>query len=108
MLGDKQFNIDKDDSIIINNVRYIGTPGLYELIFKRISNDAVYTEDDGQTYKNILLTTNAHRRNHNVQNSVMGNKRYKYKHIIAPLVTVHKTGSKKSMGGANVQSSMML
>jgi len=36
MLGDKRFDIDKDDSIIIDNVRYIGTPGLYKLIFKRM------------------------------------------------------------------------
>jgi len=46
MLSDKQFNIDKDDSIIIDNVRYIGTPRLYELIFKRFPNEAVFTEDN--------------------------------------------------------------
>jgi len=51
MLGDKRFDIDKSDSIIIVNVRYIGVPGLYELIFKRMPDDAVYTEDDKQTYK---------------------------------------------------------
>ncbi|KAL6258409.1 hypothetical protein P5V15_010367 [Pogonomyrmex californicus] len=61
MLGDKKFDVDKNDSIIIDNVRYNGTPGLYELIFKRLPDDAVFTEDDKQTYKSILLTTNAHR-----------------------------------------------
>jgi len=58
ILGDKRFDIDKNDSIIIDNVRYIGTPGIYKLIFKRILDDTLYTEDDKETYKNILLTTN--------------------------------------------------
>ncbi|KYN09772.1 hypothetical protein ALC57_18106 [Trachymyrmex cornetzi] len=43
----------------------ISFPGLYELIFKRIPNDAIYTENDRQTYKHILLSTNAHKRHHN-------------------------------------------
>ncbi|KAL6259391.1 hypothetical protein P5V15_009309 [Pogonomyrmex californicus] len=68
MLGDKKFDVDKNDSIIIDNVRYNGTPGLYELIFKRLFDDAVFTEDDKQTYKSILLTTNAHRRGHSAHN----------------------------------------
>jgi len=91
LLDDKRFDIDKDDSMIINNE-------IYELIFKRISDDAVYIEDDKLTYKNILLTTNAQRCNHNVQNPVMGNKGYKYKHIIAPLVVTYKIISKKEYG----------
>ncbi|KAL6268287.1 hypothetical protein P5V15_001404 [Pogonomyrmex californicus] len=62
MLGDKKFDVDKDDSIIIDNVRCNGILGLYELIFKRLPDEAIFTEDDEQTYKSILLTTNAHRR----------------------------------------------
>jgi len=64
LLGDRKNEIDhiygvylsnnstndlKDDSITIDNVRSIDTPGLYELIFKRSPDDAVYTEDDKQT-----------------------------------------------------------
>ncbi|KAL6268299.1 hypothetical protein P5V15_001420 [Pogonomyrmex californicus] len=44
--------------------RHPDTPDLYELIFKRLPDDVVYTENDKQTYKSILLTTNAHRRGH--------------------------------------------
>ncbi|KAL6257284.1 hypothetical protein P5V15_007103 [Pogonomyrmex californicus] len=88
MLGDKMFDVDKNDSIIIDNVRYNGTPVLYELIFKRLHDEAIFIEDDKQTYKtykNILLTTNAHGHGHSVHNSIMGNKRYsKYINIIAP------------------------
>ncbi|KAL6256684.1 hypothetical protein P5V15_012803 [Pogonomyrmex californicus] len=64
MLGDKKFDVDKNDSIIIDNLRYNGTLGLYELIFKRLPDDVVFTEDDKQMYKSILLTTNVHRRGH--------------------------------------------
>ncbi|KYN02837.1 hypothetical protein ALC62_06343 [Cyphomyrmex costatus] len=87
MLGDKRFDIDTNDFVIIDGVKYKGTPGLYELIFKRIPNDAIYTENDKLAYKNILLATNAHRRSHNADNPMLGNKVYKYKNIIAPIVS---------------------
>lgn len=87
MFGDKKFNVGKDDNIIIDDVRYIVTPGFYELIFMRIPDDLVYTEVDKQTYKSILLTTNAHRRGYSSQNSIMGNKGFKCKHVIAPLLS---------------------
>lgn len=87
MLGNKRFDVDTDDNIIINDVRYKGTPGLYELIFKRIPDDEIYTDDDLQKYKNILLTTNAHRRNHIAASQILSNRGYKYKHIIGPLMS---------------------
>jgi len=77
MLGNKRFDIDKDDSIMIDNVRYIGTSGLYEFIFKRFSYEVVFIKDDKQTYKSILLTTNAYGRC--ARKPIMGNKGYKYK-----------------------------
>ena len=44
------------DFVIVDGVKYKGTPGLYELIFKRILDDTIYTENDKLTYKsNILL-----------------------------------------------------
>mgnify|MGYP003334118261 CR=1 FL=1 len=87
-LGNKRFDIDKNDNIIVDNVTYAGTPGLFELIFKRIPDDAMYTEDDKQKYKSLLSITNAHRRDHNALLSIMGNKGYKYKNIIAPLMQI--------------------
>ena len=39
IFGNKHFDMDDADNIIINGVRYVGTPSLYELIFKRIPND---------------------------------------------------------------------
>jgi len=58
MFGNKRFDVDDSDNIIINGVRYAGTPGLYELIFKRISDALLYTKDDMNKYKSMLLETN--------------------------------------------------
>jgi len=46
MFGSKRFDVDKADNIIIDGVQYVGTPGFYELIFKRIPDDVICTEDD--------------------------------------------------------------
>ncbi|KYQ47078.1 hypothetical protein ALC60_13905, partial [Trachymyrmex zeteki] len=106
MLGDKTFDVDSDDTIIVDGVRYKGTSGLYELIFKRIPDDAIYTENDKETYKSILLATNAHRRRHNAEMPVKSNKGHKYKYIIGPLVGAHRTGSTST--GSGVPSTMRL
>jgi len=95
MFGSKQFDVDKADNIIIDGVRYAGTPGLYELIFKRIPDDVICTEDDKQKYKSLLLTTNAHRYNHDPHDRIRANRGYKYKHVIAPLMS---TEPKKKFG----------
>jgi len=101
MLGDKRFDVDVDDAIIVGDVRYVGTPGLYELIFKRIPDDLVYTENDKLTYRNILLKTNAHKRDHKATMPVLGNKGHKYKYVIAPLLQ-----SVKKVGAGRVPSAM--
>jgi len=65
MFGNKRFDVDDADNIIIG-VRYIGTLDLYELIFKRIPDDLLYTEDDMNKYKSMLLA-NAHKHKHQSQ-----------------------------------------
>ncbi|XP_070157980.1 uncharacterized protein [Polyergus mexicanus] len=103
MLGDQIFDVDKDDNIIIGGIRYMGTPSLYELISKRIPDGDVYNDDDKIKYKNILLATNAHRRGNNMRNPVLSNKGYKYKNIIAPLISIKKAGR-----GINIPRAMTL
>jgi len=44
MLGDKQFDLDTSDLVIVNGVKCKDTPGLYELISKRISDDTLHRE----------------------------------------------------------------
>jgi len=48
MFGNKRFNVDNANNIIIDGVRYVGTPTFYELIFKRIPDDIIYTKDNKQ------------------------------------------------------------
>ncbi|XP_071576438.1 uncharacterized protein [Temnothorax nylanderi] len=91
MLGNKRFDVDNADNIIIDGIRYAGTRGLYELIFKKIPNDEIYT-DDMQKYKSILLMTNAHKRNHDAHARLNGNREYKYRNIIAPSISGKKAG----------------
>ena len=87
MLSDKPFDSDTSDFVIVDGVKYKVIPELYELIFKRIPDDTIYTENDKLAYKNILLTTNAHRRSHKADNPIVSSKGYKHKNIIAPLVS---------------------
>ncbi|KYN21872.1 hypothetical protein ALC57_05766 [Trachymyrmex cornetzi] len=98
MFDNKRFDVDDEDNIIIDVIRYAGTPGLYELNFKRIPDDALYTENDMHKYKSMLLMTNAHKHKHHSQGRLLSNRRYKYKYIIAPLMLVTpKKQSKKSV-----------
>ncbi|KYN18665.1 hypothetical protein ALC57_09024 [Trachymyrmex cornetzi] len=65
-----------------------------------IPDDALYTEDDMNKYKSMLLATNAHKHKHHSQIRLLSNRGYKYKHIIAPLMSMTpKKQSKKSGKG---------
>ena len=81
MLGDKRIILHKNDDIIIDGKRYDGTLGLYELIFMKFPNENICT--DVQTYRSILLMTNAHRCGHSPNNQVMDSKGYKYNSAIS-------------------------
>ena len=98
MFGNKRFDVDNADNIIIDGVRYAGTPGLYELIFKRLPDDVIYTEDDMQKYKSMLLRTSAHKRNHDMHGRLLSNRGYKYKEIIAKLIPIVPKTKKSGMG----------
>ena len=71
MFGNKRFDVDDAHNIIIDCVRYAGAPGLYELIFKRIPDDAFYMEDDMHKYKSMLLVTNAHKHKYHSQGRLL-------------------------------------
>jgi len=64
------------------------TLGPYELIFKRIFNDLLYTKDDMNKYKSMLLATNAHKHKHQSQGQLLSNRGYKYKYVITLLMSI--------------------
>ena len=75
-----------------------GTSGLYELIFKRIPDDLLYMEYDMNKYKSMLLATNAHKHKHQSQDRLLSNRGYKYKYVIAPLMSITPKKQKNKSG----------
>jgi len=71
IFGNKRFDVDEADNIIIDGIRYVGTPGLYELIFKRIPDDLLYTDEDMNKYKSMLLATNAYEHKYQSQGRLL-------------------------------------
>lgn len=81
-LGNFEIDFEGKD-ILINNIRYNGTPGLYELIFKK--DPLGYKKSDEKDYQDILNRTNIHRRNYDPNEQLRGNRSQKYLNIIKPL-----------------------
>ncbi|CAG9771500.1 unnamed protein product [Ceutorhynchus assimilis] len=69
-----------------------GTPGLYELLFKK--EPVGDKKADLDNYMDILTRTNAYRRNNNPNEQVQGNSSVKYVTIIGPYL--YKKGITKS------------
>lgn len=76
---------NKEHTIIIGRKTYTKTKGLMELLQKKMPDLSVITEDDKRMYKDILLDTNAHRRDYDPSKPVKSNKGMKYTAIIKPL-----------------------
>lgn len=89
MMGTSRVEV-YDDKISIAGHAYKKTPGLYELLFKKVPNLEIVTENDGQMYKEMLIETNAHRRDYNPNKPIKANKGRKYLHIIKPLFKLRK------------------
>lgn len=89
MLGDKQFDLEKDDAILVDNVRYRGTRGLYELIFMKKPDRQFITLPDNMTYKSIIMATNLYNRAYKEGERIRGNRGTKYTEFIKPLISEH-------------------
>jgi hypothetical protein len=85
MLGDKRIEIDGDD-LIINDVKYTGTRGLYELIFMNSPNPYIYTDEDLRNYATILRDTKVYRVNYSELGRIRSNRGRKYINLIAPII----------------------
>lgn len=76
-----------DNDIVINGIRYKGTPGLFELVFKKVPAK-VYDEKDLNTYKQMLMHTEVHK--HVGGKRIKSNRGYKYLNIISKLISPRK------------------
>ena len=82
-IGDKFITIEKDN-IIINDITFVGTPGLWELI--TLKNPENYTEEDLTKYEQLVILTNtAYRNNDPTQNYPKQSRGIKWKNIIKPI-----------------------
>ena len=88
MLDDKYFDEDTNDFVIVDRVKYKSTHDLYELFFKKIPDDTIYTKGDKLAYKKRYTVGNEcsqAMRSHKANNLIVDSKGYKYKNIIASL-----------------------
>lgn len=85
-LANKAIRIE-GEYVILDNIRYSGTPGLYELLFKK--QPIGYTKNDLDQYMDILKRTNAYRRNFDPDAQIQGTQSEKYRTIIKPYLLTH-------------------
>ena len=60
-IGNKEAKI-KENTIIVGNKEYVGTPGLWKLIVARSPEDTIFTNGSYDNYAEIMHSTNALRR----------------------------------------------
>lgn len=87
-VGRNKVEIDEKD-LIIGGIRYSGSPGIYELLFKK--NPVGYTKEDGDTYIDILNRCNVLHRDFDGSKQKWGSKSAKYQ-LIKNLMQRKKSG----------------
>ncbi|XP_031332227.1 uncharacterized protein LOC116162691 [Photinus pyralis] len=95
-VGDSELDFAKEDIVIVSSngerFTYKGTPGLFELLFKR--NPIGFKSADSKAYRDIIIRTSAARRHYDAKAQIQGNGQPKYVQIIKPLLQ----GSSSSSG----------
>ena len=85
-IGDSEVTIF-GDNILVGETEFNGTPGLWELITSKNPDPEIYTSQDIDSYKRVLLNTNA------IVNPETGKVRSssgdKYRNIIKPIYEEH-------------------
>ena len=76
----------KENTIIVGDREYVGTPGVWELIVATTPNDKIFTNGDYENYAEIMHSRNALRRNNDEsETKPRANKSWKWKHILNPI-----------------------
>jgi hypothetical protein len=76
-----------DKNVFVDGKKYKATPGLWELLSSSKPDKDLVTLHDRQTYKQILLQSNAHRVNYSPTGKIRANKGLKYTQFISRLFT---------------------
>ena len=89
-IGDKHV-ITKDDDIIVDNDRFLGTRGLWELITYTNLDKSDYDKMDYKDYEKLMIKTNALHRNYDSNNhNPRSNRGDKWKYILSPIWEKYK------------------
>ena len=81
-IGNKEVTFN-DNDLIIEGVKYPGTRGLWELIVSNEPSDQIYDQDDIDIYSEILVKTNAMRRDNDPNNPrPKSSKRWKWNNVV--------------------------
>ena len=78
MIGDTPTSFN-DQYIEIGDKRYLMSTALLELLFKQRPDEASVCADDLEHYKEILVTTNGHKKKYSSSESIRADKGSKYK-----------------------------
>ena len=96
-IGDKPVTI-KENNIIIEGKKYIGTPGLWELITSH--KPEKFTEDDYNEYMDLLIRTNTiYQGNDSNKTRPKSSKSEKWEKLIKPIWAHIKKNKKPPEGG---------
>ncbi|XP_051174289.1 uncharacterized protein LOC127289996 [Leptopilina boulardi] len=90
VIGDTPI-IFKDHFMNVGDKRFNITSGLLELLFKNKPEQSYISEDDMNNYKQILITSNAHRKNYSSSEPIHMSKSFKYSNIISRLFSHNET-----------------
>lgn len=91
-MGSKIIKFDRLGNILMDNKRFKGTPGLYQLLFYK---EPVYVKEDLNAYKELLEETNVHR---NTRGNLKSSKQFKYYEVIKPLAQRPRSSSTSGFG----------
>ena len=90
-LGNKVIHVDDNNIITIENneKKFIGTPGMWELIISEFPMN--YTKEDYDNYRHLITITNATYRNNNPkQTHPKPANNDKWKHVVGPIWYMNK------------------
>ena len=88
-----------DNNIVVDNEKFIGTPGLWELIMADVPDPQKYDTNDLNSYKRLLLKTNVLHNGFDPNNPYpRSSSSYKWEKILSPIWKEEKEAAKKTAG----------
>ena len=91
-----------DNNIVVDDEKFIGTPGLWELIMADVPNPQKYDTNDLNSYKRLLLKTNVLHNGFDPNNPYpRSSSSYKWEKILSPIwkeMKEEKEAAKKTSG----------